>query len=194
MILSTLTQISVICSQKILLPSKKTNVDALNIKLSQQKNQTQTPTPAAVYQDNGDTSVKYYMYVVNVANSIYLRSQPVENDSNIIKTIPLGAQVGYISNCGNGFYKIMHNGNIGYAKQMYLSSYQTTSSGSGDLTVVNVAHSIYLRSEPVENSSNIICEIPVGSKVKFVSGGTGEFYKISWNGYTGYAKSMYLRW
>ena len=61
------------------------------------------------------------------------------------------------------------------------------------MTVCNVKHSIYLRSAPVEDKNNIICEIPVNSTVKYLDSGNGTFYRISWSGHTGYAKSEYLR-
>ena len=61
------------------------------------------------------------------------------------------------------------------------------------MTVCNVKTSIYLRNAPVENSGNIICEIPVGSTVEFLENTNGTFYKIRWNGKVGYSKAEYLR-
>lgn len=153
------------------------------------------PQATAPSANSGNTNIAYYMYVANVKNSIYLRSEPVENQSNIICTIPLGTKVGYIEYTNSAFSKIAYNGQYGYAKTEYLSrnSPNSSASVSDSMTVCNVKHSIYLRSEPVENSGNIICEIPVGSQVTYISSGTGVFYKIRWNGYVGYAKSEYLR-
>ena len=141
-----------------------------------------------------NTTISKYQYVANVKEAIYLRSSMYENSSNIITTIPVGTKVGFIEYANNDFSKINYNGTIGYAKTMYLEDYYYTSSSSSTyMTVCNVKHSIYLRSTPYENSSNIICEIPVNSSVKFISSASNGFYKISWNGYTGYSKSMYLR-
>lgn len=158
--------------------------------------QPQQNTPQYPSASSGDTSVKYSMYVVNVKNSIYLRSAPVENSSNIICEIPLGAEVGFIENTNGTFFKIYYQGKYGYSKAEYLSSvpYSVHADPSGDyMTVCNVKTSIYLRSAPVENSSNIICEIPVNSTVEFIENANGTFYKIRWNGQVGYAKSEYLR-
>ncbi|MBQ3021779.1 MAG: SH3 domain-containing protein [Clostridia bacterium] len=60
------------------------------------------------------------MYVANVKNSVYLRSEPIENESNIITTIPVGSTVRYLGNGGNGFYKISYGGYTGYSKSAYL--------------------------------------------------------------------------
>lgn len=150
-------------------------------------------------ETNGSTSdntIKKYMYVANVKNSIYLRSEPKEEQSNILFTIPLGEQVGYIETANGAFSKISYNGTIGYAKTCYLSDsapYSAQTYGSSYMTVCNVKYAIYLRSQPYENSDNIICEIPVGSTVEFLENANGTFYKISWNGNVGYAKSIYLR-
>lgn len=142
---------------------------------------------------SGDTTIKYNMYVVNVKNSIYLRSEPVENSSNIICEIPLGSEVGFIERTNGTFMKIYYQGKYGYSKAEYLSSSPPYYGGSVYMTVCNVKTSIYLRKQPVEDSSNIICEIPVNSTVEFLGNANGTFYKIRWNGREGYAKSEYLR-
>ena len=150
------------------------------------------PQPKAS-ASSGDTTVKYSMYVVNVKNSIYLRKEPVENSSNIICEIPLGSEVGFVERANGTFMKIYYQGKYGYSKAEYLSTSPPYSGGSVYMTVCNVKTSIYLRKQPVENSSNIICEIPVNSTVEFLGNANGTFYKIRWNGKEGYAKSEYLR-
>lgn len=150
------------------------------------------PQPKAS-ASSGDTTVKYSMYVVNVKNSIYLRKEPVENSSNIICEIPLGSEVGFVERTNGTFMKIYYQGKYGYSKAEYLSTSPPYSGGSVYMTVCNVKTSIYLRKQPVEDSSNIICEIPVNSTVEFLGNANGTFYKIRWNGKEGYAKSEYLR-
>lgn len=142
-----------------------------------------------------NTTVVGYRYVVNVENSIYIRSTPSEaNNSNILGTIPLGTQVGFIEQTNSTFSKIAYNGMVGYAKNIYLSSsYSNSYSYGTTMTVCNVKTSIYLRNAPREESGNIICEIPVNSAVTLVERTNNVFYKIRWNGKTGYAKAEYLR-
>lgn len=152
------------------------------------------PQATAQSVSGGNTTVAYYVYVANVKNSIYLRQDPSENQSNIICTIPLGTRIGFIESAGATFSKVAYNGKYGYVKTEYLSTYAPSSAAtSTSMTVCNVKTSIYLRSNPTEDNNNIICEIPVGSRVEYVNSGNGTFYKIKWNGYTGYSKSMYLR-
>ena len=93
----------------------------------------------------------------------------------------------------DSFMKIYYQGKYGYSKAEYLSTSPPYSGGSVYMTVCNVKTSIYLRKQPVEDSSNIICEIPVNSTVEFLGNANGTFYKIRWNGKEGYAKSEYLR-
>lgn len=141
---------------------------------------------------DGKTSVEYYVYVANVKSSIYLRSKPAENKSNIICEIPVGTRVGFVEYTNNTFSKIYYDGKYGYAKTEYLSG---SYSGYNPvyMTVSNVKTSIYLRKTPAEVSNNIICEIPVNSVVEFLENANGTFYKIRWNDTIGYAKSEYLR-
>lgn len=154
---------------------------------------------APSYNVSSNTTVVSYMYVANVKYSIYLRSLPEENDSNIITEIPLGTQVGFIENTDSVFAKINYNGRIGYSKREYLSSVSPNAGYSGGkawsdtMTVTNVKYAIYLRSTPSEASdANIIMEIPVGSKVTYLDTPNNTFYKISYGGTVGYSKQIYL--
>ena len=151
------------------------------------------------YNVSSNTTVVSYMYVANVKYSIYLRSLPEENDSNIITEIPLGTQVGFIENADSVFAKINYNGRIGNSKREYLSSVSPNAGYSGGrawsdtMTVTNVKYAIYLRSTPSEASdANIIMEIPVGSKVTYLDTPNNTFYKISYGGTVGYSKQIYL--
>lgn len=172
------------------------------------KNVVNTQVPAQAVIDNTttavpvtpvvpeNTSISSYKYVANVKHSIYFRGAPDEVDSNIICEIPLGTQVGFIENTNSTFAKINYNGSIGYVKQDYLSStspYDDSVSWASPMRVVNVKHSIYLRSTPSESSdSNIIMEIPLGSIVYYQGEPNSTFYKISYNGAIGYSKQIYL--
>lgn len=154
------------------------------------------PAAPVGYQHTANTVISSYMYVANVKYSIYFRSEPFENDSNIICEIPLGTMIGYIEPTDSVFSKINYNGSIGYVKTQYLSynapSQKKTYSYGRSMTVVNVKHSIYLRSTPYETSGNIIMEIPVGATVTYISTPNSTFHEISYAGTTGYSKQEYL--
>lgn len=130
------------------------------------------------------------MYVTNVENAIYLRTGASEN-ADIITTIPLDAAVGFITDIGNGFYKISYNGQMGYSKAKYLTYRSPVSYDTRYMRVTGVKHSIYLRKTPSENSVNI-CEIPVGTRVIFIERYNDYYYRIRYNGMVGYATSAYL--
>ena len=153
-----------------------------------------TAAPAAQPAQPENNVISRYVYVANVQNSIYFRSAPAENDGNIITEIPLGTMVGFIENVDSVFAKINYNGQIGYAKQQYLSDVQPSINNtvSDYMYVANVKNSIYFRSSPSENDGNIICEIPLGTRVGFIENANSVFAKISYNGQTGYAKREYL--
>lgn len=156
-------------------------------------------TPAPVYQESvsSDTSsyaadtVQSYMYVVNCDEWISLRASASTSASRIT-TIPLGAVVGYISNAGNGFYKISYNGMTGYALSSYLSN-TNTSSAALDITmhVVDCDEWISLRESPSTSAARL-ATIPLGASVTYISNAGDGFYKISYNGQVGYALSQYL--
>ena len=73
-----------------------------------------SPTPRS--QSNNITT---YAKVVNAKEFITLRVNPNENAAEILK-IPANATVTFLSDYGNGFYKVAYNGYEGYAKAYYL--------------------------------------------------------------------------
>ena len=144
------------------------------------------------------TQVKYPMWVCNVQNSIYLRTNPSEA-APVITTIPLNTKVYYIDTCGS-WYKISYNGQMGYSKVQYLTASEpytpsyNPSYSSSYRTVTGVKHSVYLRVRAIADTSqsNIICEVPLGATVRYL-GTVGDYTKVSYSGYTGYISSQYLR-
>lgn len=68
--------------------------------------------------------------------------------------------------------------------QMEKPTYQTC-------FVVNCKESITLRSEPSTKASDI-CQIPLGAPVSYVETAENGFYKIIYNGKTGYGLASYL--
>lgn len=157
-------------------------------------------------EDEPDIQVSGAMYVTGVENAIYMRAMP-DDDAEVIGTIALGEKVEVIQNGKNGYYKVEYKGQTGYSKAKYLTknapkatasaveSTKTPTSGSDSsrtMTVYGVQSAIYLRSAPDE-TAQILCEIPVGAQVVFSGRTSGGFSQITYDGKTGYAKSMYLR-
>ncbi|GAA6294167.1 hypothetical protein F220043C3_26010 [Enterocloster asparagiformis] len=148
--------------------------------------------PAQVPGGNGATYQT--MYVVNCSEFITLRPGDSTTSGEICK-IPLGASVSYVSTAGNGFYQVVYNGQTGYALASYLSE-TPGSAAAGDaaydtMYVVNCNEFITLRTSD-STSAGEICKIPLGAAVSYVSTAGNGFYKIMYNGYTGYALASYL--
>ena len=134
-------------------------------------------------------------YVVNCRQSITLRTSPNTSAGEYCQ-IPLGAAVSYISASSNGFYKVIYNGQVGYALASYLS-FTKPSGGHYDyvyyLQVVNCQRSITLRTAP-NTMAGEYCQIPLGSYVEYLGSAENGFYLVAYNGYVGYALASYLSW
>lgn len=141
-----------------------------------------------------ETTAAFYLtyYVVNCRESITLRTSPSTSAGEICQ-IPLGAPVSYVEAAESGFYKIIYNGKTGYGLASYLSQDKPDASVSANtiLTVVNCQESITLRPSP-STSSGEICQIPLGATVTYVESASNGFYKVTYNGQTGYALASYL--
>ena len=107
---------------------------------------TATPAPQKVEQtapvaSQQTTAQNQYVtyYVVNCKQSITLRPQPDVNSGEITQ-IPLGSAVSYVGAAENGFYKVIYNGNTGYALASYLSTTkpsETAAATSGQINTAN---------------------------------------------------------
>ena len=159
---------------------------------------TATPTPVTSQQTTPKNQYVIY-YVVNCKQSITLRPQPDVNSGEITQ-IPLGSAVSYVEAAENGFYKVIYNGSTGYALASYLSATkpsETATSGQINTAdyetyyVVNCKQSITLRPGP-DVSSGEICQIPLGAAVSYIESAENGFYKINYNGKTGYSLASYL--
>ena len=149
---------------------------------------TQPPQPAA----NNRVIATYY--VVKCNEFITLRNAPSTSAGEITK-IPLGKTVGYIENAGNGFYKISYNNMIGYSLAEYLSPYKPSGEAVPNTRmaqVVNAQEFITLRSSPSTSASEIT-RIPAGSYVTYLGEAGNDFYRIMYNGMTGYGLRSYIR-
>lgn len=159
-------------------------------------------------EDSSTTKYDTY-YVANNEEGTPLR-QKADIGSDVICQIPLGTAVSYVESASNGFYKIVYNGNTGYALAAYLSEEkpgksQSEESGKTETQtqpatqqvnyqtyyVVNCKESITLRTSP-KTSASEICQIPLGASVSYVESASNGFYKVIYLGSTGYALASYL--
>lgn len=116
---------------------------------------------------------------VNVSNYLNVR-QSSSTSSAIIGKLYNGTKVDIIDSAA-GFYKISYNGTTGWVS----SSYVAVSTGT-----VNVGTYLNVRKSN-STSSEIIGKLYNGTKVNIIDSAAG-FYKISYNGITGWASSNYI--
>lgn len=141
---------------------------------------------------SSDITIKKTMYVVKCNTDISLRSAPSVS-AGVMLTIPLHDPVGYISDAGNEFHKISYRGIIGYALAEYLANTieNTVETPVKTLYVVNCDAYITLRNAP-STSAGEISKIPLGQSVGYIGNASSGFYKVQYNGQTGYALASYL--
>ena len=136
------------------------------------------------------------MYVVNVADSVYLRNAPASSD--YYTTVPLGAaveSVGWQRGWdGDGYNQVYYQGMSGWIKSIYLGYTSGGSVGGDVLYVSNVDAAVYLRNAPA--SSDYYTTVPLYAAVIGIGwqrGWDGAGYsQVIYNGQTGWIKSDYL--
>ena len=139
-----------------------------------------------------NTTVVSYRYIFNVPTAAYLRSTPEELDNNILDTIYLGTEVGFIENANSIFAKVKYGSKIGYVKQEFLSSVPPYSAGSSYQYITNVPVAAYLRSSPEERSDNILDTLALGTEVEFIENADSIFARVRYGTTYGYVKREFL--
>jgi uncharacterized protein YgiM (DUF1202 family) len=145
---------------------------------------TPTPTPDPTPVKTGT--------VVNCTTSVNVRSGPGTTYS-VIGSAPKGAKYTVTGQSGS-WYKIDYSGKTGYISSTYLSVSSSTPTPTPTPvktgTVVNCTTSVNVRSGPGTTYA-VIGSAPKGAKYT-VTGQSGSWYKINYNGKTGYISASYL--
>ncbi len=118
--------------------------------------------------------------------ALNLRSQS-NTSSEILTTMPKGSAVLVLSSA-NGWCKVIYNGNEGYASQQYLQFRDAVNGSFGVGTITG--NSVRMRSG-ASTSSNILGENNKGTQMD-VTGVSGNWYAVSYNGKTGYVSMDYM--
>lgn len=174
---------------------KSSPAQALTPAPVQAQSPSATDTADGAATDGGAEGTTW-LYVVNCQEWISLRSA-ANTSASVLTTIPLGEKVAFLSDAGNGFDQVTYNGITGYALSSYLSAAPGGSgssagnAGTNLLHVINCREWISLRSSP-DTSASVVCTIPLGAEVTFISAAGNGFDQISYNGLTGYALAEYL--
>ena len=131
--------------------------------------------------------------VVNVSTSLNVRSGP-GTSYGIIGHLKNGQGV-TITGENGAFYAISYNGTKGYVSKDYVSKGSTSGNQSGSNssilgTVVNVSTNLRVRSA-ASTSSSVLGYLLNGQKVT-ITGESGNFYAINFNGQTAYVSKDYI--
>lgn len=119
------------------------------------------------------------------ADSLYLRQSP---GGAVITTLSKGTTVAVLNN-SSSWYKVSVNGKEGYVSGEYLTGTTATGVALGTGTV-KCSSSVNFRSAP-NTSSTSYGELKNGTKVNVVGVSSG-WYKVTYNGKTGYIHPDYI--
>ena len=119
------------------------------------------------------------------ADSLYLRQSP---GGAVITTLSKGTTVAVLNN-SSSWYKVSVNGKEGYVSREYLTGTTATDVALGTGTV-KCSSSVNFRSAP-NTSSTSYGELKNGTKVNVVGVSSG-WYKVTYNGKTGYIHPDYI--
>ena len=119
------------------------------------------------------------------ADSLYLRQSP---GGAVITTLSQGTTVAVLNN-SSSWYKVSVNGKEGYVSGEYLTGTTATNVALGTGTV-KCSSSVNFRSAP-NTSSTSYGELKNGTKVNVVGVSSG-WYKVTYNGKTGYIHPDYI--
>ncbi|MBK7584694.1 MAG: SH3 domain-containing protein [Myxococcales bacterium] len=124
-----------------------------------------------------------------IAN-VNLRTSP-SGSAKILHVVPDGSIVTLQASApSNGYYKVKHDGSIGWSYGKY---YEPVQSGGGGPTgtVMTATGDVNLRSGP-STSYQVLDVVVGGSQVKLVSAATQNgYYNIDFNGTVGWSSSKY---
>lgn len=137
--------------------------------------------------DDNTIQPHIFAQISNVNSFANFRSLPDIN-SNIIGTLPKGAIV-YLIDYSSGWYQIKYGNNVGWVFNSLLSPIQ-----SGQYVTVINAYQLNIRSNP-DFGAAIVGTLNVGQYAKVIDySSDGNFYKIQYNGITGWASRKYLNY
>ncbi|MGL5766538.1 MAG: SH3 domain-containing protein [Sarcina sp.] len=135
--------------------------------------------------------------VTVTANGLWINQNPFPNDGNLV-VAPQGTKLHAVAESSNGWYKVTYNGQTGWIggapystftktpKHRTQTSY-TQQSVNGTVTVL--AGGLCLNQNPFPNDG-VIAVLPQGTKVQATAKSSNGWYKVTYNGQTGWIGGM----
>ena len=113
--------------------------------------------------------------------------------SKIITTIPKGKTIEIVEKLNSGWYKVNYNGKTGYVSSSYVSINGSTENKPSIVTEKGVTTANLNLRVKASTSSKIITTIPKGQTIEIIEKLNSGWYKVNYNGKTGYVSSKYVR-
>ncbi len=123
------------------------------------------------------------------ADALRLRAE-AGTEASVLATAPKGATVVVLEEAGEGWYKVDYNTVEGYMSSEYLTVSEKADVSIGYGVVTTDGAALNVRSAPGTDSEKV-ATLNNGSVVSIVGIDSG-WYKISFNGSTGYVSSEYM--
>ena len=159
-----------------------------------------TPQSQQKPEEKPQTETKVTGTVTGITTTLNIRSG-ASTSASIIGTLKNGAKVEITGESGN-WYKINYNGRVGYVSKDYVKKGgattpeqkpedkpQTETKVTG--TVTGITTTLSVRSG-ASTSATIIGTLKNGAKVE-ITGESGDWYKINYNGKVGYVYKSYIK-
>lgn len=129
---------------------------------------------------------------VGTVNTDALRlRQAASTDSTILATVSEGETVIVLEDAGNNWYKVDYKSVEGYMSGEYLTVAAKGDAAIGYGQVATDGATLNVRSGPATTYSKVTT-LPAGTIFQII-GVDGSWYKISYNGTTGYVSSEYVQ-
>ena len=126
------------------------------------------------------------MYQAKVkADALYLRESP---GGDVIGTLSQNTVVAVLNN-SNSWFKVVSNGKVGYVSGEYLTGTTTTDFSLGKAKIV-CDTTVNFRSQP-NTSTSVLASLKNGTVVD-VTGVKSNWFKVTYNGKTGYVHPDYI--
>ena len=145
---------------------------------------TSTPTPAPTSAPSESTAAKTTEYV-------HLRSGKGTNYSSL-GVIPSGTSITVTDTSDSTWYGVTVNGKSGYMFSAYIKLNSSSNSSTSTNGTMTTTAYLNLRQGAGTNTS-VLLVIPEGGKVTVVEKTNASWYKVTYNGKTGYVSTEYLK-
>lgn len=127
-----------------------------------------------------------------VAQSAYFRSSAEQSDKNIVATIPIGTELGFIEDGPNGYSRVKYNNSYGYVATSYLSTTAPNLKVKGSVYVANVDFCAYLRSSPQQSDSNIVDYVYLDQELSYIETTSNNYVHVKVGERYGYVSADYI--